>query len=67
MKQEYNFSNGERGKFYNAEAQLEIPIDLEPDAASFLNGLPIKKALKSKRLFMIRLGKIAHRLRRSCH
>jgi hypothetical protein len=29
IKQEYNFSTGERGKFYNAEAQLEIPIDLE--------------------------------------
>ena len=29
IKQEYNFSTGERGKFYHAEAQLEIPIDLE--------------------------------------
>jgi len=29
MKQEYNFSKGECGKFYHAEAQLEIPLDLE--------------------------------------
>jgi hypothetical protein len=37
MKQEYDFSKGERGKFCNAEAQLEIPVYLEPDVAAFLN------------------------------
>jgi hypothetical protein len=37
MKQEYDFSKGECGKFYNAEAQLEMPVYLELDVAAFLN------------------------------
>lgn len=31
MKAEYDFSNGERGKFYNAQAEFSFPIHLEPD------------------------------------
>lgn len=33
MKREYDFSGGERGKFYHAELELEIPIYLEPEVA----------------------------------
>lgn len=29
MKQEYDFSNAEKGKFYNSEAKFEYPIFLE--------------------------------------
>ncbi len=34
MKKEYDFSKGERGKFYHADARLEFPIYLEPDVAA---------------------------------
>ncbi|MDJ0704532.1 MAG: hypothetical protein QNJ46_14715 [Leptolyngbyaceae cyanobacterium MO_188.B28] len=30
MKAEYDFSKGERGKFYNAQAEFKLPIYLEP-------------------------------------
>ncbi len=30
MKQEYDFSGGERGKFYHAEAEFDIPVYLAP-------------------------------------
>ena len=33
MKKEYDFSKGERGKFYRAGAELNIPVYLEPDIA----------------------------------
>ncbi len=36
MKEEYDFSNGERGKFYNKEATFNLPIYLEPEIESFV-------------------------------
>jgi hypothetical protein len=36
MKKEYDFSKGERGKFYRPDAQLNIPVYLEPEVAEFL-------------------------------
>ena len=36
MKEEYNFSNGERGKFYNKNATFNLPIYLEPEIESFI-------------------------------
>jgi len=33
MRKEYDFSKGERGKFYRPDAELHIPIYLEPDVA----------------------------------
>ena len=33
MKKEYDFSKGERGKFYRPGAELNIPVYLEPDVA----------------------------------
>jgi len=33
MKKEYDFSKGERGKFYRPGAQLNIPVCLDPDIA----------------------------------
>lgn len=35
MKEEYDFSVGERGKFYNPEAELKIPIYLEKGVQDF--------------------------------
>ena len=36
MKEEYDFSNGERGKFYNKDAKFNLPIYLEPEIESFI-------------------------------
>jgi hypothetical protein len=35
MKREYDFSKGERGKFYSAGAQLNLPVYLEPDVREY--------------------------------
>ncbi|KJR42637.1 hypothetical protein MCHI_001465 [Candidatus Magnetoovum chiemensis] len=45
IKDEYDFSKGERGKFYNPDAELNIPIYLEPEVLSFVKGIAQKKRL----------------------
>jgi hypothetical protein len=42
VKQEYDFSGGERGKFYHADAELDIPIYLDPDVAVFVQKVAAK-------------------------
>lgn len=36
MKKEYDFSEGIRGKFYRPDAELNMPIYLEPEVAKFV-------------------------------
>jgi hypothetical protein len=36
MKEEYDFSNGERGKFYNKDATFNLPVYLDPEIESFI-------------------------------
>ena len=36
MKKEYDFSKGERGKFYHTDVQLNLPVYLEPEIAEFI-------------------------------
>jgi len=36
MKEEYDFSKGVRGKFYNKDAIFHLPIYLEPEVESFI-------------------------------
>jgi len=36
MKEEYDFSNGERGKFYTQNATFNLPIYLEPEIENFI-------------------------------
>jgi hypothetical protein len=36
MKKEYDFSNATRGKFYNAEAQLNVPVYLDSEVQRFV-------------------------------
>jgi len=36
MKEEYNFSKGERGKFYNKNATFNLPVYLDPEIESFI-------------------------------
>ena len=35
MKDEYDFSNAERGRFYRPDAQLNIPVYLDQDVESW--------------------------------
>jgi len=63
MRKEYDFSKGERGKFFRVDAELNIPVYLEPQRAeavreqarnkrttvgSFVNAV-LRKNLRSKR------------------
>ena len=37
MKDEYDFSNAERGRFYRADAVLARPVHLDPEVLAFLS------------------------------
>jgi hypothetical protein len=39
MKDEYDFSRGERGKFYRPDAKLNVPVYLEEDVREFVEEL----------------------------
>lgn len=43
MKKEYDFSKGERGKFYHPDAEFNIPIYLEPEIADYIKQVANKK------------------------
>lgn len=43
MKKEYDFSNGERGKFYNPDAKFKLPVYLDDDVQAFFLELAEKK------------------------
>ncbi len=45
MKKEYDFSKGERGKFYDENATFNIPVYLEPE-----NELFIRKIAEEKKM-----------------
>ena len=47
MKTEYDFSKGERGKFYRPDAQLNLPVYLEPDVREYFpDADSVNKALR---------------------
>jgi len=43
LKEEYDFSKGERGKFYKKNIKLNLPIYLEPEIFSFVENIAKKK------------------------
>jgi hypothetical protein len=43
MEKSYDFSKGERGKFYNKDAKLNIPIYLESENLLFVETIAEKK------------------------
>ena len=43
MKEEYDFSKGERGKFYKPDLELRIPVYLQKDIGDFLQKLASEK------------------------
>lgn len=50
MKKEYDFSKGERGKFYRPAAQMNLPIYLEPDVAKFVRTYAKKKKVDTQKI-----------------
>ena len=45
MKSEYDFSKGERGKFYHADAVLDFPVYLDPEVAAFVQRASASKGV----------------------
>jgi len=37
MKDEYNFSNAERGRFYHPNTQLKLPVYLDQDIENWIS------------------------------
>ena len=45
MKDEYNFSTAERGKFFRKGARLVPPVHLEPDVLAYLSDLAVTQGI----------------------
>ena len=45
MKEQYDFSKGERGKFYRKNTKLNLPIYLNDDVLKSLEGVAKKKKM----------------------
>ena len=43
MKKEYDFSKGERGKFYRPDAKLNLPVYLDNDVLAFVERIASKR------------------------
>ena len=46
MKKEYDFSKGKRGKFYRSDAELYLPIYIEPAMLEVLTKFSKKKGVE---------------------
>lgn len=46
MKKEYDFSKGERGKFYRPDVELYLPIYIEPEMMEMLSKFSKKKGVE---------------------
>lgn len=57
MKKEYDFSNGVRGKFYNPDAEFNLPIYLDPEIEQFVEKLANEKSLDRSRIVNMLLKK----------
>lgn len=45
MRKEYDFSKGERGKFYRRDIKLNIPIYLDKEVSAFVEKIASKKGI----------------------
>ena len=43
MRDEYDFSKGERGKFFNKDAEMILPVYLEAEIFSFVQRIAERK------------------------
>ena len=57
MKTKYDFSKSVRGKFYNTEAEFNLPIYLEPEIAEFVKKLAAEKNLDQSQIVNLLLKK----------
>ncbi len=48
MKKEYDFSKGERGKFYRPDVRLNLPIYLDDDVAEFVQKYARRKKVDAQ-------------------
>lgn len=45
MKDEYDFSNGQRGKFYHPAAEFNTPVYLDPELYAFIRNISFEKGV----------------------
>ena len=45
MRKEYDFSKGERGKFYRSDMKLNIPIYLDDEVSAFVERIASRKGI----------------------
>jgi hypothetical protein len=45
MREEYDFSDSERGKFYRADMKLNIPVYLDEEVSAFVEKIASKKGI----------------------
>ena len=45
MRKEYDFSKGERGKFYHPNMNLNIPVYLDDQVSAFVEKIASKKGI----------------------
>jgi len=45
MREEYDFSKGERGKFFRPDLKLNIPIYLDDEVSAFVDKIASKKGV----------------------
>jgi predicted HicB family RNase H-like nuclease len=50
MKREYDFSKGERGKFYRQDATFNVPVYLDKDVLTYLSEKAASKGVEVNQL-----------------
>jgi hypothetical protein len=45
MRKEYDFSKGERGRFYRSDMKLNIPIYLDDEVSDFVEKIASKRGI----------------------
>jgi hypothetical protein len=45
MRKKYDFSKGERGKFYRSDMKLNIPIYLDEEVSAFIEKIASRKGI----------------------
>jgi hypothetical protein len=59
MRKEYDFSKGQRGRFFRPKTELNIPVYLEPDVAkAFRTSEAVNEALRS----LLRISETTRRI-----
>ena len=45
MREEYDFSKGERGRFFRQDMKLNVPIYLDDEVSAFVEKIALKKGV----------------------